>query len=178
VRPRVALTLFRILLFAALAQAADFSHRDHLSFGLECTSCHVSASKSTRAEDNNLPPREVCQGCHEAAFIKPPRATAVAHFNHSRHVPAIACVKCHHGIDQSTVTSKANFPVMADCMVCHAKFDMPESCWFCHSKSMQLRPSDHVEDFIDQHSRVKHTAAAKASCDVCHGPDFHCAGCH
>jgi len=149
-----------------------------VGLGLECVACHASAAKSTRAEDNNLPSKQVCLDCHQDVTIKAPRETAVARFNHEKHVAMLRCLDCHHQIDQSDVTSKANFPAMAECMACHSKVDMPESCYFCHAKSMRLTPADHVADFIDSHSRKKHSAAERASCEVCHGPEFHCAGCH
>jgi hypothetical protein len=169
----------QVLAFAALAvSGADFSHREHLGFGLTCVSCHVSVASSTKAEDNNLPPVTACRSCHGDRAIKAPRETAVAHFNHQRHVSALTCVQCHHGIESSDATSKANFPAMAECLTCHSQVDIPDSCYKCHAKSMRLTPADHLTDFIDTHSRVKHTPDQKQSCEVCHGHSFTCAGCH
>jgi Cytochrome c3 len=150
----------------------------HLGMGLNCQSCHVSVASSTRAEDNNLPQREVCRACHGDVQIKPPRATAVAHFSHQQHVKALPCTRCHHGIETSDVTSKANFPAMAECLTCHTQVDIPDSCYTCHAKTMRLMPADHVTDFIDSHSRIKHSPDQKQACEVCHGPAFTCAGCH
>jgi hypothetical protein len=167
------------LTFAAtIAQGADFSHRAHLAMGFQCTACHVSVTTSTRAEDNNLPPRAVCLGCHQDVAIKSPRPTALARFNHEKHVTAITCLQCHRGMDQSEVTSAANFPPMASCIVCHNQVDIPVSCAFCHAQTMKLLPANHVVDFIDTHSRVKHSAPEKQACEICHGRNFHCAGCH
>ena len=150
----------------------------HLGQGLDCGSCHVSAASSVKAEDNNLPPPEVCGQCHGGMTIKQPRATAVARFNHSKHVALRACTQCHHGIESSEATSKANFPSMAECISCHAEVDIPDSCYFCHAKTMKLTPGDHVTEFIDTHSRVKHTSDQKQACEACHGSSFRCAGCH
>jgi predicted CXXCH cytochrome family protein len=167
-----------LLAIAGIASAADFSHRVHLAMKLECATCHTTAATSTRAEDNNLPSRQVCLRCHQDAAIKQPTPTAVAHFNHQLHVKMRPCTGCHRGLEKSDVTSKANFPVMAECMGCHRTFDIPDSCWKCHAQTMRLLPADHVTDFLDSHSRVKHSAAEKQSCEVCHGNNFHCAGCH
>lgn len=163
---------------AGVAGAADFSHRQHLAMGMDCVTCHVSAPTSTRAEDNNLPPRRVCLSCHEDAVIKEPRPTAVAHFSHEQHAKALKCQSCHRAMETSDATSKANFPQMADCIVCHTNVDIRDSCWTCHAKTMRLTTADHVTDFLDSHSRVKHSAEQKQSCEVCHGHNFHCAGCH
>jgi hypothetical protein len=167
-----------LILLGLTAQAADFSHRAHLAMGMGCASCHVSAAASTRAEDNNLPAREVCLTCHADAAIKQPRPSAVAHFNHQLHGKALACTQCHHGMETSEVTSKANFPAMAECLTCHTQVDIPDSCYRCHAKSMRLTPADHVTEFIDSHSRVKHPPEQKQACEVCHGKAFTCAGCH
>jgi Cytochrome c3 len=161
------------------ASAADFSHRDHLGYGLKCTQCHVSVTGSTKVEDNNLPRAEACRGCHTGAVtIKSPRAMPIEHFSHAQHTKSINCLQCHRGIDTSVVTSIANFPKMADCVTCHEQGDMPNGCWQCHSKTMQLKPALHVTGFIDSHSRVKRSVDDKASCRVCHGKNFRCAGCH
>jgi len=81
-------------------------------------------------------------------------------------------------MDKSDVSSLANFPRMADCVTCHPQGDMPNGCWQCHAKTMQFKPATHISGFVDAHSRVKHSVEEKASCDVCHGRSFHCAGCH
>lgn len=160
------------------ARGADFSHREHLSYGLTCTQCHASVKSSTRVEDNNLPRREACIECHGEVSIKSPRPMPLAHFSHQAHVDLLDCLECHRDIDKSDVTSIANFPRMADCVRCHPQGDMPNGCWKCHSQTMQLRPPTHVADFVDSHSRLRRSGAEKASCDVCHGQNFHCAGCH
>jgi hypothetical protein len=167
-----------VILVAATAAAADFSHRMHTSMGLGCTSCHVAAPASTRASDNLLPTRDVCLSCHGDVTIKQPRVTAVAHFNHELHLKIRTCTQCHHEIETSEATSKANFPGMTECISCHTQVDIPDSCYKCHDKSMRLIPSDHATDFIDSHSRVKHSVDQKQACEVCHGRSFTCAGCH
>ncbi|HVO96711.1 MAG TPA: cytochrome c3 family protein [Bryobacteraceae bacterium] len=167
------------VLFASSLSAADFSHRAHLAQGLECTHCHVSVTKSTRVEDNNLPRPEVCLECHEAApAIKRPREFPLARFPHARHAGAIPCLGCHKGIDTADVTSNANFPAMAQCVMCHSQVDIPDSCYFCHAKTMNLEPASHDIHWVDAHSRTRRDAAQKASCQTCHGRNFHCAGCH
>lgn len=159
-------------MLATCASAADdFSHPEHLGFGLTCAQCHVSAATSTRVEDNNLPKPEACRGCHTDMSIKAsPRVTALEHFSHAQHVKNMECEKCHPG--------GGSFPQMALCVTCHVQGDMPNGCWQCHSKTMQFKPATHLKDFVDTHNHVKRSVDEKAACRVCHGPNFRCAGCH
>jgi predicted CXXCH cytochrome family protein len=183
-----------------------FSHRLHLKLKLECTGCHAAAAKSTRAEDNLLPQKTVCLGCHKEVTIPPPPATPVR-FNHAQHLrlgniaPILAraieaktylsppgdtgahlhgtnpCAACHRGLEESDKVTSAALPRMADCLVCHAQVDPPDSCELCHAKGMKLKPANHTPDFLDSHSR-KSTVLDKPSCAVCHGRKFTCLGCH
>jgi predicted CXXCH cytochrome family protein len=206
-------SLQRLILLAAAmglpAQAAGFSHKQHLEIGLACTTCHAGASASTKASDNLLPSPNVCLECH--ADGRQVRATPApmlaARFNHALHLkmgnlaPVIAaaidkgsylskpgdirahlngknpCEACHRGLDQADSVSAANFPVMADCLVCHNKIDPPFSCEKCHVDGPRLRPASHTPDFIDTHSSGR-LRLDKPSCAVCHGRRFTCQGCH
>jgi hypothetical protein len=136
-----------------------------------------------------------------------PAAVPVAKFNHALHLkmgnlaPVIAaaidkgsylsspgglrahlntkspCEACHRGLEQSDKVGAANFPAMADCLVCHNKIDPPFSCEKCHVEGPQLRPASHTPDFIDTHSSGK-LHLDKPACAVCHGRRFTCQGCH
>lgn len=189
------------------AERRPFSHRLHLKLKLDCQACHVSAARSSRLEDNNLPPKEVCLGCHKQAVIKAPSTTAIARFDHSKHIKVgdigkvIAaaidqgiylssaeglkqklasghpCKGCHRGLEESDEVTKAAFPAMADCLVCHSKIQPPDSCLFCHNEGQKLKPDDHTPDYIDLHTSGK-ISLKKESCAVCHGKRFTCLGCH
>lgn len=89
-----------------------------------------------------------------------------------------ACAACHHGIEQSTsvaAESKALYPQMADCLVCHNKIDPPFSCETCHGQDKTLKPAFHTADYLDAHTRK---TVVKQGCAVCHGRKFTCLGCH
>lgn len=88
-----------------------------------------------------------------------------------------ACAACHRGLEESDLVDKANFPKMADCLVCHNKIDPPFSCVKCHVDSPQLRPATHTANFMDTHSSGK-LQMDKTTCAVCHGRRFTCQGCH
>lgn len=172
----------------------------------ECSSCHPLASTSKSAQDNLLPSAEACSPCHKEVSIKEPRELRVAVFDHARHLkmgnfaPVLraavqsnaylskhgdmlhwldtknACLACHRGIQESTAVSKAHFPQMADCLVCHNKIDPPWSCETCHLQDKALKPASiHTNDFLDAHTRK---TTVKQDCAVCHGRKFTCLGCH
>ncbi len=88
-----------------------------------------------------------------------------------------ACVACHRGLEQTDLSTRANLPHMADCLVCHAEIKPPFSCDFCHTKEAKLKPATHTPDFVDLHSS-KNMELDKQSCRICHGTRFRCMGCH
>lgn len=191
----------------AWSQVKPFSHRVHLKVGLQCAGCHAAALNSTKASDNNLPTERSCRNCHESVQIKEPEQTLLKDFNHQLHLrlgnvaPLLAkaissgaylaphgdirrhlqtnnaCAACHRGLEESDSVSKAAFPHMADCLVCHGKIDAPFSCEKCHQPGAHLKPADHVSDYVDRHSGGK-LALDKKSCAICHGRRFTCLGCH
>lgn len=191
---------------AAWAQT-PFSHRLHLRLKLECATCHSTAPRSTSAQDNLLPGKQVCLSCHKDVSIPAPPVTPVNRFNHALHLKlgniapllaraidsktylsppggirahlngANACTACHRGLAQSDAVTAEALPRMADCLVCHTQIDPPDSCEFCHTKNMPLKPRNHTADFLDSHSR-KNARLDKATCAVCHGRRFTCMGCH
>ena len=87
------------------------------------------------------------------------------------------CMACHRMLEDSDRVSAATRPRMADCLVCHNKFDPPDSCAFCHVAGAKLTPANHVGEFIDTHTR-KDSGLDYASCAICHGRKFSCLGCH
>ena len=92
-----------------------------------------------------------------------------------------ACVACHGDIEQSEAitdaNAKANYPRMADCLVCHNKIDPPSSCEKCHDPAqMTFRPANHTPEFSDVHAEKG--KVDKSTCHTCHGRKFTCKGCH
>jgi hypothetical protein len=87
------------------------------------------------------------------------------------------CTACHRGLETSDAVSKAHFPQMADCLVCHNTIDVPFSCVKCHAKDAQLKPANHTADFLDAHTTGR-LNLDKTTCAVCHGRTFQCQGCH
>ena len=189
-----------VLLLAACSAAAGapFSHKVHRELKLECTGCHVAAAASTKPDDNLLPAKTACAGCHQDVQIPAPPTTRVVHFSHAQHLkmgniaPVIAaaidkrtylqtpgdirrhldtrnaCEACHRGLEESDAVSAANMPQMADCLVCHTVIEPPFSCEDCHAKGADLKPASHNQ----AHFLDLHSRPGqldKAGCAVCHG---------
>lgn len=88
-----------------------------------------------------------------------------------------ACEACHRGLHTADRVTKAHFPQMADCLVCHNRIEPPFSCTQCHLEGPALRPASHTAEFLDLHSSGK-LNMDKSTCAVCHGRRFTCQGCH
>lgn len=88
-----------------------------------------------------------------------------------------ACTACHRGVAGNEETNHSMFPQMADCLVCHAKIDVPFSCEKCHLPTQNIKPASHTANYVDFHSTGK-ANLDKQSCVICHGRKFQCLGCH
>lgn len=128
-----------------------FDHRKHLAMG-------------------NLAPL-LKASVKSGAYLSPP-GDLERHLNSTN-----ACEACHRGLGESKAVTKAVFPQMADCLVCHNKIDPPWSCEFCHDKTVKIRPATHTADFLDLHNKRVHVLG-RETCVVCHGRKFTCLGCH
>jgi predicted CXXCH cytochrome family protein len=175
---------------------------------LPCTGCHTAAQSSTRLEDNLLPRKEVCLGCHEDRDIPPPQATRLARFNHALHLkmgnaaPAIAaaidkkqylqpagnlrrfldtanaCAACHRGLEESEAVTRAAMPQMADCLVCHGSRIQPP---FTCEQCHAKDPGLRPTSHTGTFIDSHSSGKLqfdKSTCAVCHGREFTCMGCH
>lgn len=171
-----------------------FNHSEALAKGAECLSCHAQQKDATSLGDARK--GKVLKDFNHAFHLKfgsvAPLLRAaldtkryLASPNHV-NIPALraqletrnACQACHRGLEQATgALTKANFPHMEDCLVCHTKIDNPFSCADCHPKAMNLKPANHAPDFLDRHTTGK-LDLDKTTCASCHGRRFTCLGCH
>jgi hypothetical protein len=159
------------------------SHRDALRSGARCLDCHAAMATSTTAARPG--PRGV-RFNHKLHLgfdnVAPLIAGAVRSKKYLGPPPSLdgkeVCQACHRGLEQAIEATPANFPHMADCLVCHSKIDNPFSCEKCHSvRAVQLKPAFHTSDYVDTHSSGK-LKLDKPSCVICHGVNFTCLGCH
>ncbi len=135
--------------------ALPFTHRAHLAQGVSCLFCHSSAARGPSAD---LPPLELCVGCHRWISTTTDATQAVldafdngtevgwarvydlpdfVFFSHQPHVAVakVSCTECHGDVASMTLATKAKRLTMGFCLDCHKK--QPENerlldCQTCH----------------------------------------------
>lgn len=143
---------------AAAAQASLlFTHRPHMQKGgLSCLFCHGQARRGPAAD---LPPLELCAGCHRWLSTQTEATKAVVaafdagtevswgrvytlpdfvYFTHQAHVVVakLECASCHGDVAQMTLAQKAKRLTMGFCMGCHQQQIDPKrltDCDICHN---------------------------------------------
>lgn len=123
------------------AQPVAFYHHVHVrELHIPCAYCHWTASTSRTA---NIPPVDVCWGCHKDVSITHPEIAKVrqyyltdtpipwvrinqqpdyVHFSHYAHVAAnVPCVSCHGDVGDMYVVYQPVEMNMGWCLQCHRK---------------------------------------------------------
>lgn len=148
--------LTRARAFAAPDQPVAYSHKTHVSIGIQCLFCHVEA---TRSEIAGIPSVEKCMGCHR--FIESEgdsiqesidyweRGKAIpwarvnvqpdfVYFSHQPHIlSGLNCETCHGDVADMDAAKPVIKMDMGWCIDCH--LDQPEEqvdrlvdCLACH----------------------------------------------
>lgn len=172
--------------------AQSFSHAEALRKVKGCQPCHAAIPKSREVVARAARPVRWVKFSHEThvklAGIAATLQKAVDNKSYlGMRAPDLreamassnACQACHRGMGEvAGELAKANYPAMADCLVCHNKIDPPFSCAQCHAEDPKaLQPASHVAGFVDLHTS-KTAGLEKATCAGCHGRRFTCMGCH
>lgn len=134
-------------------QPIAFTHKVHLSNGMECADCHASADKGPQA---GIPSVTLCMTCHQAISSEKPEikkvaayqargedipwvrvydysASAHVRFNHAPHIRAgVACSNCHGDMLQQTTAVRAVDLNMGYCLSCHTQRKASIDCTTCH----------------------------------------------
>jgi hypothetical protein len=136
----------------APAQPLPFSHKLHLSKGLECKDCHSMPEPGDRAA---FPATARCMVCHVeikkdseaiqklADYHKKQeaipwkrvyRVPEYVFFSHKVHVTKAkaACETCHGPVRDRDVMRKEKETSMAVCMDCHKASAASIACDYCH----------------------------------------------
>ena len=182
------------LLLISIAQAAPFSHLQHLDpkaridpqtgFRSDCTFCHRFDPAGVLA---TMPAQQKCDVCHLKPGFTPVHLTPTAAptqyagivFSHASHFRRkfswrIGCTTCH--------STDGSLPKMIDCVSCHDQSRrMPpraqmSNCRTCHADSREgPLPSDHTRNvkpaFHTETFRTHHAGEASV-------PDAKCFACH
>ena len=132
-----------------------FTHRAHVSNGVSCLFCHSSALRGPAAD---LPPLELCVGCHRWISTQTEATKAVVDafdngtevywervydqpdfvfFSHQPHVAVakVSCAECHGDVASMTLATRAKRHTMGFCLDCHKKQPERErllDCQTCH----------------------------------------------
>jgi hypothetical protein len=113
-----------------------FSHKFHISSGVDCVDCHRAAKESQNSGDNLLPKMADCYTCHDekstpcekchpkgaeaVPFDNPKRDIAYSHKFHIE-TAKLECTGCHQNLDTVDYSYQAEkgMPSMDICLGCH-----------------------------------------------------------
>jgi hypothetical protein len=133
-------------------QPLPFSHKQHVSAGLDCKSCHEIPEPGDFA---GLPATDKCMACHLAIKKESPHIQSLAdyhakkipipwkrvyripdyvYFSHKEHLnrAKVTCEACHGPVRESVVMRKERETSMAACMECHRSYNASLACDYCH----------------------------------------------
>jgi hypothetical protein len=134
------------------AQPIPYSHKKHLSFGLECKRCHANPDPGKLM---TFPATSVCMQCHVTIAKDKPSIQKLAEFAksqapipwvriytvlpgvswaHRTHVEAgVKCETCHGQVAQMEAMSEVtSVTTMYGCLNCHEMNQAKATCDTCH----------------------------------------------
>ncbi len=122
--------------------------------------------------------RQQCAQCHlDLGSVDVPGLK----FSHGNHL-LVSCDGCHSRLPhQDGVTERVPMEV---CFACHGVEHGPQgelatgACEDCHTKSFDLRPKDHGDDWAKQPHAVAGKAQGVNGCMMCHSGPQDCDECH
>jgi len=158
-----------LILCAALAAAAPFSHQQHLALKLNCVTCHQKVAQSTAATDNNLPDQAVCASCHKPGevSVKAPAKRTVDKFNHAVHTKLGNLAPAFRG----ALTAGTWLGTKAEGTARAVHLESKNACAACHQG---------IEQSVAVAEKSSHFPHM-ADCLTCHtkiDPPFSCEQCH
>ena len=136
----------------APVQPLPFSHKQHISNGLDCKDCHAMPDAGEHA---TFPATTKCMACHVAIKKDSPAIQKLADFHkrgeeipwkrvyrvpdyvsfsHRVHVinAKATCETCHGPVRERDVMQKEKDISMAACSDCHQTAGASTECNFCH----------------------------------------------
>jgi len=136
----------------APVQPLPFSHKQHVSAGLECRTCHEIPEPGDFA---GIPGTAKCMTCHTAIRKESPHIQKLAEyhakstpvpwkrvyripdyvfFSHKEHLnrAKATCETCHGPVKDREVLRKEKDISMAACMDCHRTAGASNACDYCH----------------------------------------------
>jgi hypothetical protein len=138
---------------AAPAQPLPFSHKTHVTRGLQCRQCHTNPEPGNQM---TFPAVATCMGCHNNVAKDKPAIMKLAEFaksgqpipwvrvyqvtpgvnwNHRKHLQAgLQCANCHGQVGQlDQMAQTTAVTSMASCISCHQAHNANTVCQTCHA---------------------------------------------
>ncbi|MEJ2637706.1 MAG: cytochrome c3 family protein, partial [Calditrichia bacterium] len=146
-----------------------FSHKQHLTAGLNCMTCHKEVAQQTNVEPYVLPDMAFCMTCHEERAVSTNCRTC--------HTPNERLKPLNHGPNFLHVHGDlASLPrqdvqTAQNCNLCHAI----NFCEKCHEGD-NLDRTSHPLNYAFTHSLD--ARGKEHTCTTCHTDRSFCADCH
>lgn len=174
----------------AVARELLFSHKRHITFGLECLDCHAGVPAMDKPGPGALPQMETCMDCHSGLMA--PRDCESCHtqdrasLRPSSHLPDW---KETHG-QQARITDNTCRPchAVSECQECHEGALLHESSALSNPRQTSFAPALEGSGMViarvhNLNYRFWHGLEARGkqtSCNTCHEVDAgdFCADCH
>jgi hypothetical protein len=138
---------------AAPAQPLPYSHKTHISRGLQCRQCHTNPDPGGQM---TFPPVATCMGCHNSVakdrpaivkltemsksgqpipWVRVYEVTPGVSWSHRVHLQAgMQCVMCHGQVGQLDAMAQTTAVTsMASCISCHQGHKAKTDCQTCHA---------------------------------------------
>ena len=133
-------------------QPLPFSHKTHVSMGLQCMYCHANPGPGNQM---TFPATSTCMTCHSSMVTDRPGIKKLAEYansnepvpwvrvykvlpgvtwTHRKHLEAgVQCETCHGAVSGLHVMSETtSVTAMASCIGCHQARRVSAACTVCH----------------------------------------------
>jgi len=134
-------------------QPLPYSHKTHVSRGLDCRTCHTNSEPGNQM---TFPAVATCMGCHNTIAKDRPAIMRLAEYaksgqpvpwvrvylvtpgvtwTHRKHFEAgLECINCHGDVGQLERMSQTTAVTsMASCIGCHQSHNASTVCQTCHA---------------------------------------------
>jgi len=158
-----------------------FSHREHVSRGQRCETCHGDMRRVTLGTRLDLPEMRTCFQCHRdggsaaaacvTCHLTQRDGLLRTEFDEGWMNPPEWMAGLHHDADFWVNHRTAAAQNSQRCTVCHRESE----CVGCHDGRVRDR-RNHPNDFLSMHGAEARQSAA--SCNSCHRVSSFCEACH
>lgn len=153
----------------AMNKRGEFSHQNHIGFGVHCNQCHV-----IKAHKESTINRSVCNNCHNLTNFSYDASGMTVSFSHKSHAQKFNCSKCH---PENFNTKKGTTHITMDDMY------KGKTCGTCHNGTIAFASTEcskcHVmSSFKKKLSYPSGGVSPAIFSHEVHAAMFDCSGCH